>query len=203
MNAQLPLPTKILIAISNALIHNGVLVVVCLVIFIIAFIRILKTKKGKSFFDSLILKMPIIAPIIKKINLARFARNISSLLKTDIMIVKSFEITSSVLGNTQYKDAVLDMGMKLKKGEGLTESIKNYPKLFPPVIVQMVSIGEETGDLDNILIELAEFYEGEIDQIMTDLPALIEPILILILGIGVGGVAISIIMPMYSITSAV
>jgi type IV pilus assembly protein PilC len=203
MNVELPLPTKILIGVSNAIIHNGVFVLITLLILIILFVQTLKTKKGKSFFDLLFLKLPIIAPIIKKINIARFARNISSLLKTDIMIVKSFEITSSVLGNTHYKNAVLEMGMKLKKGEGLTETIKNYPKLFPPVIVQMVSIGEETGDLDDILIELAEFYEGEIDQIMTDLPALIEPILILILGVGVGGVAISIIMPMYSITAGI
>lgn len=203
MKVELPLPTKILIGISNILIHNGIWAIIVLVAIIFLIAKLLKTKKGKAFFDLLALKTPIFGPIIKKINLARFARNISSLLKTEIMIVKSFEITSKVLGNTYYKEAVLEMGMKLKKGESLTETIKKYPKLFPPTIVQMINIGEETGDLDSILIELAEFYEGEIDQTMNDLPSLIEPILILILGIGVGGIAISIIMPMYTITSGV
>ena len=147
--------------------------------------------------------MPIIAPIIKKINLARFARNISSLLKTDIMIIETFQITANVLGNLHYRKLILEMAHKIKKGGKLNEVIRSNPKLFPPVVTQMVAIGEETGELDNILMELAEFYEEEVDLIMENLPAIIEPLLILVLGLGVGGVAVAIIMPMYAITTSI
>jgi type IV pilus assembly protein PilC len=203
MDVELPLPTKMLISISNAIANNLVVSAILFVVFILAFIKILKTKKGKYIFHSFVLKLPIIGSIIKKINLARFARNISSLLKTDIMIVKSFQVTANVLGNLRYRDAILDMGERIKKGEKIYETAERYPKLFPPVVQQMINVGEETGELDNILMELAEFYEGEVDQIMTDLPSLIEPLLILVLGVGVGGIAAAIIMPMYSLSSAI
>lgn len=203
LDAELPLPTKILIGVSNALINHGVLTVIFLALFVITFIRILKTNRGKFIFQSLLLKMPIISPIIKKINLARFARNISSLLKTDIMIIKTFQITANVLGNLHYRQALLDMSQGIKKGGKISEVIKGYPKLFTPVVAQMVTIGEDTGELDNILVELAEFYEEEIDQIMENLPSIIEPLLILFLGVGVGGMAVAIIMPMYSITTQI
>ena len=203
LDVELPLPTKILIAISNALINNGLISIILFIIVVVSFIRILKTYKGKFIFQSILLKLPIISPIIKKINLARFARNISSLLRTDILIIKSFKITANVLGNLHYRKAINEMSEQLRKGESITDSIKGYPSLFPPVVTQMVAVGEETGELDNILTELAEFYEDEVSQTMENLPSIIEPILILILGIGVGGMAIAIVMPMYSITTAI
>lgn len=203
MEIELPLPTKILIAISNAIANNGVAVLIISIILIISFIQIIKTYKGKYYFQLILLKFPIISPIIKKINLARFARNISSLLKTDIMIIKTFQITANVVGNLHYKEALEDMAQKIKKGEKLSDVIETYPKLFSPIVAQMVAIGEETGELDNILVELAEFYEEEVDQIMENLPSIIEPLLILVLGVGVGGMAVSIILPMYSITDSV
>ncbi len=203
MDAELPLPTKILIGVSGALIKNGVLSVILLVVFVFTLIRVLKTHKGKYIFQAILLHTPVFGPIIKKINLARFARNISSLLKTDIMIIKTFQITANVLGNLHYRAVINDMAQKIKKGGKLNEVIKEYPKLFPPVVTQMVAIGEETGELDNILSELAEFYEEEVNQIMENLPSIIEPLLILALGLGVGGMAVAIIMPMYSITTQI
>ncbi len=202
-NAELPLPTRILIAVSNTIVNHGLVTAVSFIAFIIIFIRILKTYKGKYIFQAILLKMPIISPIIKKINLARFARNISSLLKTDIMIIKTFQITANVLGNLHYRKALLDMSDKIKKGGKINEVIKSYPKLFTPVVTQMVEVGEETGELDNILIELAEFYEDEVNQIMENLPSIIEPLLILMLGLGVGSMAVAIIMPMYALTTAI
>ncbi|MBA3047426.1 type II secretion system F family protein [Patescibacteria group bacterium] len=201
-SAELPLPTKILIGASDAIVNNGVLTAVSLILFIFAFIKILRTYKGKYYFQLLLLKLPILSPIIKKINLARFARTISSLLKTDIMIVKTFQITGSILGNLHYRAALLEMSGKIKKGSTIYEIISNYPHLFPPVVTQMISVGEETGELDNILEELAEFYENEVDEIMNNLPSIIEPVLILILGAGVGAMAVAIVMPMYSITQS-
>lgn len=202
-DAELPLPTKILIAVSGAIANNGLLALTILIASVVFFIKILKTEKGKKYFHLFLLKAPVISPIIKKINIARFSRTISSLLKTDIMIIKTFQITANVLGNVHYKNALMEMSERIKKGGQINEVIKNYPKLFPPVVTQMIAVGEETGEIDTILEELANFYEGEVDQIMSNLPSIIEPILILILGCGVGGVAVAIIMPMYSLTTAI
>lgn len=203
MDAELPVATKILIGVSDAITENGLLTLIVFIVSVLVLVKVLKTYKGKYIFQAMLLKFPIIGPIVKKINLARFARNISSLLKTDIMIIKTFQITASVLGNLHYRKALEDMAQKIKKGGKLNEVIKAYPHLFTPVVAQMVAIGEETGELDSILVELAEFYEEEVDQIMENLPSIIEPLLILVLGVGVGGVAVAILMPMYSLTSAI
>lgn len=202
-NAELPLPTKILIKFSDSLVAHGALYLITTIVVLLIFMQIKKTAKGKKIIHGLLLKLPIFGQIIKKINLARFARTISSLLKTDIMIIKSFQITANVLGNVYYQEALLEMSNKIKGGNTINEVIAGYPKLFPPVIIQMIAVGEETGELDYVLEELAEFYEGEIDQTMNNLPAIIEPVLILTLGLVVGGIAVSVIMPMYSLTSAI
>lgn len=202
-NAELPLPTKILIGTSAFITGHGIIVLVGLAISIFAVYKILHTRKGKYYFQSGLLALPVFGAIIKKINLARFARTISALLRTDIAIIKSFQITANVLGNLHYKDALNEMAEKIRQGGQINEVITNYPKLFSPIVVQMVAVGEQTGELDTILDELANFYEGEVDQIMTTLPSIIEPILILVMGIGVGGMAVAIIMPMYSLSSAV
>ncbi|MDP2830599.1 MAG: type II secretion system F family protein, partial [bacterium] len=201
-NAELPLPTKILIAVSEGLVNNGLLSAIIFIAVVLTLIQVLRTYKGKYYFQAILLKLPIFAPIIKKINLARFARTVSGLLKTDIMIIKTFQITASVLGNLHYRKALEEMSEKIKKGSQINEIVASYPQLFPPVVYQMIAVGEETGELDNILSELAEFYENEIDQIMSNLPSIIEPVLILVLGCGVGAMAVAIIMPMYSITQA-
>jgi type IV pilus assembly protein PilC len=201
MDAELPLATKILINVSDGIANNGILTVLIFVTVVSLFIYIIKTPKGKYIFQGILLKTPVFGAIIKKINMARFARNISSLLKTDIMIIQCFQITASVLGNLHYRAALEEMAQKIKKGGKLNEVVNAYPKLFTPVVAQMISVGEETGELDNILMELAEFYEEEVDNIMESLPSIIEPLLMLILGLGVGAIAIAIMMPMYSLSS--
>jgi type IV pilus assembly protein PilC len=203
MGAELPLPTKILIGISNTIINNGIISAIVFVVSIVSFLKIIQTKKGKYVFQSFLLKAPIISSIIKKINIAKFSRNVSSLLKTDIMIIKTFQITANVMGNLHYRESLIEMSQQIKKGGKLSEVIENYPKLFNPVVSQMVAVGEETGELDSILEELAEFYEEEVNQIMESLPTIIEPLLILIMGIGVGAIAVAVIMPMYSLTSVI
>ncbi|MFA5248728.1 MAG: type II secretion system F family protein [Patescibacteria group bacterium] len=201
--ADLPLATKIMIGLSGFLTEHGLPVLIVSVALILFLIKILRTIKGKYIFQGLILRLPIISGIVKKINLARFARTTSSLLKTDIMIIETFRITASVLGNLHYRKVVSEIGLSIKRGGQISEVIKKYPKFFPPVVTQMIIIGEQTGEIDSILEELAKFYEEEVEQIMENLPSIIEPLLILILGAGVGGMALAVIMPMYSITSAI
>ncbi|MFH1427601.1 MAG: type II secretion system F family protein [Patescibacteria group bacterium] len=201
--AELPIATKVLIGVSDFVVNNGLLVSVTFIVLVLMIIRILRTYKGRYYWQAITLKLPVYSSIVKKINLARFSRTISSLLKTDIMIIKTFQITANVLGNLHYRQAVNEMAEKIRKGSQINQVVEVYPKLFPPVVSQIISVGEETGELDSILAELADFYENEIDQTMESLPSIIEPILILVLGCGIGAMAVAIIMPMYSLTSAI
>jgi len=203
INIPLPLATRILIAVSDFFVNNVIFVSLAIVALISGFMILIKNPKGKYQFHKITLKLPIVGKIIKKINIARFCRTLSSLLKTDIPIVQSFEITSKILGNLLYREALLKSKEQIKKGISIEESLKPYIAFFPPVILQMISVGEETGALDDILEESAVFYEEDVSQTMNILPSIIEPLLMVILGIGVAGMAVAVIMPMYSLGQAI
>lgn len=203
MNVTLPLATRILIAVSEFTLQYGLFLGIGAIGGIFGFTRLIKTKSGRKNFHQLLLRLPIVGAIIKKINIARFARSMSSLLKTDIPIIQSFEITSRILGNVMYKQALLEAKEKIKKGINIQESLSPYVTLFPPVILQMISVGEETGALDDILKESAEFYEEAVSQTMENLPSIIEPLLMVMLGVGVGGMAVAVMMPLYSLGQAI
>jgi len=202
LETDLPLPTQIMIAISDFVVNNGLLVALGSIVLIGGFIQFIRSKKGKVIWHKILLKLPIIAPILKKINLARFARTTSSLLKTDIPITENFSITAKVLGNSEYKATLNQASEQLVKGVNINQTLKVRADLFPPMVTQMISVGEETGSLDTILMQLAQFYEEEVDQTMDTLTSTLEPILMLILGLGVGSIAVAVIMPMYSLTEA-
>ena len=202
LEVQLPLTTRILIGISDFVQQNGILTITAFLIALILIIKTIKTKKGKYLLDSLLLKLPIISPIIKKINLARLSRSLSSLIKTDIAIADSIVITAHILGNSLYRQAMLEMVEQIKKGAKMEVVFRNYPKIFPPVIIQMVAVGEETGALEEVLENLANFYEEEVFQTMDSLPSIIEPILMIFIGVAVALIALAIMMPIYSLTEA-
>lgn len=202
-NIPLPWTTKAFIYVNELIINNIFTTIFIIFLILIFFIQIKKTKTGKYFFEAIILRIPIIKNIVKKVNLTHFSRTISTLLKTDIMIIKTFQITANTLTNLHYRNAVLEMAEKIKKGNQITEILDSYPLLFSPAINQIVSVGEKTGELDNVLSELAEFYEKEIDQTMNNLPAIIEPIMIIIIGILVSIVALAITSPYYALISSI
>jgi len=203
MNVPLPIATRALIWSSKFVVSYGFFLVIGLALFSVAFGRIISLPKGKKQLHSILLKIPVIGKIIRKINIARFCRSLSSLLITDIPIVQSFEITAKVLGNVVYKNALYEAKEKIKKGVGIQESLSPYSKLFPPVVLQMITVGEETGSLDNILEESAEFYEEDVSQTMENLPAILEPVLMIVLGLAVASMAVAVIMPMYSLGQAI
>ncbi|MDZ4230032.1 MAG: type II secretion system F family protein, partial [Candidatus Veblenbacteria bacterium] len=203
VSATLPLPTRILIGLSDFVIHNGILLSGAVLIAAGLFVKLIHTGRGRFLWHGLLLKLPIMAPILRKINLAKFARTFSSLIKTEIPIVQAFEITASTLGNAHYRQAIQEAAERVKKGVQIASILSEHPKLFPPLIVQMVSVGEETGTIDTILEELAIFYEEDVDRTMSNLTTILEPVLILMLGLGVGALAVSIILPIYTLTQAV
>lgn len=198
---ELPLPTKILIGFTNFLKGYWPFVIVGVVGGAVAFLWAIKTRPGKAVWHKILLSMWIIGPIIKKINLARFTRTLSALLRTDIPIVQGLTITSDIVRNVYYHDACLAMAEAVKKGETISEVLGRSPKLFPPLVVQMTSVGERAGTIDAMLEEIADFYEKQVDQVMNSLSSIIEPILILFLGGAVGGIALAIITPIYALTT--
>ncbi|MBT4277590.1 type II secretion system F family protein [Candidatus Falkowbacteria bacterium] len=202
-NVELPLATRVLINASDLMLNHGILMSFGLIILITGFLTLIKTEKGKFYFHFFLLHSPIFGKIIKKINLARFSRTLSSLLRTDIPITKTLGMTSQILGNVIYKKVILEASKKVTKGVNIAATLKNEKDIFPPVVTEMVTVGEETGSLDDVLVEMAEFYEDEVDQTMKNLPAIIEPLLILVLGFGVALMAMAIIMPMYSLTETI
>lgn len=200
---KLPLPTQILIFVSNAMLHQGIYIAIGFILLIYAFIKIKKTKKGKFYWDTLMVKTPLLGTIIKKINLARFTRTLSSLLKTDIPIVQTFQIISKTLGNSLYAESMYESSESVKKGISIVKTFEKKPKLFPTVVTQMIAVGEESGTLDTIAEEIANFYEEDVDQTMSGLSSIIEPILMLVIGGAVAVVALAVLMPMYGLVQTI
>ncbi|MFH1171569.1 MAG: type II secretion system F family protein [bacterium] len=201
--ASLPLPTQILIRMSDFLTKNGLLSA-GIFIALLFFLRFLfRTPRGKSAMHALFLRVPIGGTIIKKIHLARFSRTLQSLLKTDIPIVQSFQIIEHTLSNVHYQRSIHEAAEALKKGITIVESLRKWPKLFPPMVTQMIAIGEESGRLDELTDEIANFYEEDVDETMNSFSSIIEPVLLLILGLAVGAMAVAILLPMYSLTEQI
>lgn len=203
MDVELPLPTKILIAVVNAFQNYGIFMLIGFIGFIFLSVWLIKKPKVKEVVHNLILKLPIFGPVIKKVNIARFTLTLSNLLQSAIPIIEAVRITAGVEGNVKYRDDLLSVSEALKKGEPLSEALNRSPSRFPPMVVQMIMVGEQSGEVENMLKELANYYTDEVDNTMRNFSTIIEPVLILLLGVGVAGVAIAVIMPIYALSSGV
>lgn len=202
-NVELPLPTRFVIGLSDIISGYGIYIFIVLVLLGYGYSRFLKTNRGKLIVHKIMLKTPILGSIIKKINIARFTRSLSSLLKTDIPIVQTFKIIERTLGNVYYRQAMHETSEKVKQGVTIVNILEQYPELFPPILTQMVSVGEESGTLELIAEEVAIFYEDEVDQTMTTLPTILEPVIMLVIGAAAGLLVAAIILPIYSLSDAI
>jgi type IV pilus assembly protein PilC len=202
-DVKLPLATRILMAMSDFAQNNGLLLLFGLIALGVALVLVSRTRIGRSVVHAFIIKSPLIGPIARKVNLARFSRTVSGLLRTDIPVVQAFTVTSDVLGNVHFRNAIRDSAERIKKGETISRALGSYPKLFPPLIVQMVLVGERSGTVDDLLADIATFYEQQVDQVLDNLSSIIEPILILTLGGMVGGIALAVITPIYALTESI
>ncbi len=203
VGGELPFATKVLIFTSN-LLRKWILLIILIVIALIAvLIRFAKTQKGKLILDVIKLKIPIFKSIFQKIYLTRFAENLKTLLKGGIPILKALDITATVIGNKVYEKIVREAREKVKVGGSISSAFANYPKEITPMVNQMIGVGEKAAQLDNILERIAVFYKQEVDRTVANMTQLIEPLMILILGGGVGFLIFSILMPIYNIASGI
>ncbi len=202
LEIELPFTTKLVIGAGNFLASFWYLLPVIVLALIIGVRALLKTKAGKRVFDTLTLKIPFISGIIEKTNSAATTRTLGSLVKAGIPIVRALKITAGTLGNVYYQEAILEASRRVKKGVSFSSVIKEYQDLYPSLVVQMVSVGEETGEIGSMFQKLAEFYESEVARITQNLSSVIEPVLMIIIGAAVGFFAISMLQPIYSMMSA-
>lgn len=202
LGIPLPLPTQIIIGISNFVIVFWPLVIGAVVLFIIAYKRWRKTEAGELVMDSLFLKIPIFGKITQQTILTEFTRTLGLLVGSGTLVVSAFQQSADVTGNILYKHAIIGVSRRVEKGMAIGDAMLSYP-LFPQIVVQMVKIGEETGKLDESLLKVSEYYEREVDQTVKTMTTALEPIIMIVLGIGVAFLIISIITPIYSLTSSI
>jgi type II secretory pathway component PulF len=203
MSVELPLITRILLASVAHLEKFGIYYFIGLIIFAILFRISLRVKKVKLFMHKMLIEMPIFGKLIKKLNIAYFTRTLAILLKSGVTIVEALDISATTLGNLAYQEALKSASSKLRKGEGLSVFLKKLPRIMPSMVVKMVEIGERSGTLEETLFYVADFYEGEVDTTTKNLSNILEPILLIVVGLVVGAVAISILMPIYEFTSSI
>ncbi len=199
---DLPLTTQIIINLGTFLADQFLLTLTVFSLFLLSFYFILKTQNGRQFKDGLLLKIPVIAPLIKKINTSYIARNLSLLTASGVSFLRSLEVVAGILPNVYFKKAILEAEEAVKKGDKFSKSLEKHQDIFPDTVIQMLQVGEETGETSKILEELAEFFEKEVAVATQNLVSLIEPLLMVIIGAVVGFFAISMIQPIYAMLGA-
>lgn len=202
LGMDLPLTTRVVISIGTFLAKAWYLIPLIVIIIFLLFRRFSKSKKGGKLLDSLVLKLPVISSLVKEINSAFTARTLSSLISAGVPLVRSLEITANSLSNFYFKQALSGAVKKVTKGEKLSDILMSHLDIYPLTIVQMLKVGEETGETAQILDKMADFYEEEVTNATKNLASVIEPILMLIIGGAVGFFAVSIIQPIYSMMGA-
>ena len=198
MNATLPLPTRIVMGLSNVMAAYLLPILALLVLIVIVGQRYYATYSGKVVIDGIILKIPIFGAVIQKIIIARFSRTLGTLLTSGISILEALDITARTAGNMVIQNALLDCRKAVQEGNTLVDPLKRA-NLFPSMVIQMVGVGEQTGELDQMLQKLADFYEEQADAAIADFLTLIEPLMIIFLGGIIGGIVISMYLPIFSL----
>ena len=196
---ELPTSTKIIIWLSDTLSNHLLFFIVGIMVLVVGIILLSKVKLVQRYFDKIVLYLPVIGTIIKEVNTARTARTLSSLLMAGVSISNSLSITEDILQNVHYKELIHRTIGSIEKGMVLSESFKSNTFLYPIMMGEMIEVGEETGNLSKMLVDIANFYENEVDNKTKNLSTIIEPLLMVFIGGAVGFFAISMISPMYSV----
>lgn len=200
-DAELPVPTRILIGMSDAVIKFWPITISLIVLGVYSFKMYRKTPKGKRKIDGLMFKIPIIGGLQKQVILTDLTRTLSLMVGAGVSILEGLGITSGVVGNSIISDALKDVANQVEKGLPVSFAFAKHPDVFPFILSQMIAVGEETGKMDEVLAKVSHVFEVESDQKVKGLTAAIEPVVMIILGLGVGFLVIAIILPIYNLTS--
>lgn len=202
LNVSLPLTTRIVVGISHFTVNFWPVVLGLGVLLTFLYRRWHKTEAGQILVDNLSLRLPVFGPLIKKTILAEFSRTLGLLVGSGTLVVESLIETADISNSFQFKNAIIDVSKRVEKGVTVGDAMSLYT-LFPPILVQLVKVGEQTGKLDETLIKASEYFEAEVNQVVKNLTTLMEPFIMVTLGIGVAFLILSIITPIYKITSSI
>lgn len=203
LNVELPKTTQFIVWLSDVISAHPILVFGLLLVCIGVGFFLARSKRMKPVMDIISIRLPVVGTIVKEVNTARTARTLASLLKSGVFMSRSLEITRDVLQNTHYKAVVSQALLSVEKGAPLSETFKSAQKLYPVMMGEMIEVGEETGKLSEMLLDIAVFYEDEVENKTKDLSTIIEPVLMIFIGVSVGFFAVSMLTPMYSILDGI
>jgi type IV pilus assembly protein PilC len=202
LGAQLPLPTRIVVGASNFVAAYSPFVIGGIIVAIVAGRQYYQTDTGERLIDGIVLRLPVIGLIMRKIAVARFCRTLGTLVASGVPILDGLEITAKTAGNRVVKDAVMETRKSIEAGKSIAKPLE-ATKVFPPMVTQMISVGEETGALDTMLSKIADFYEDEVDTAVDNLMSLLEPVMIVFLGVVIGGIVVSMYLPMFDLINQI
>jgi type IV pilus assembly protein PilC len=202
-DAELPAITQVMLAISHFIVNYWFIVFPVIGAIIWLFMRYIKTPKGKRRYHHFLVKAPIVGKVIKKLSIARFTRTFSALIGAGVAVLEALDITAHAVGNKDYEDSLLKAAERVKNGEILSKIISENENLYPSIVSQMLAVGEETGQTDQVLVKVADFYEDEVDTTIASLSSIIEPIMIVIMGSMVGLIAASVMLPIFTLSSQI
>jgi len=202
LNAPLPVPTRILIKLSELLRQYFIMIVSAISGFIFAFNWFINTKRGRLWFDAKKLTVPLFGPLLLKVAVSKFSRTLSTLIRSGVPILTSLEIVGRTSGNRLIENLLQDVRTSIKEGENISGPL-GKKKIFPPMVVRMVSVGEETGELEKMLAKVADFYDTQVDAAVDSLTSIIEPLVIAFLAIVIGAIVIAMFLPILTLTSAI
>jgi type IV pilus assembly protein PilC len=203
LNVKLPPSTLFIMSISDLVRNHGILLLVGIIIVCAGISAWKRRPQGKSVIDYLVIRIPVVGSIIKEVNTARTARTLSSLLNSGVDMVDAVQITEDVVQNVHYKAVLKKAQEAIKKGDQMSKTFSENEKLYPTFIAEMMSVGEETGKMGEMLLGVAVFYEDDVEQKTKDMSTIIEPVIMVVLAAGVGFFAVAMISPMYSLVNVI
>ena len=199
---ELPLPTRVVLGVSEFLQSYIFFIVLAIVGMVFLIRRYYKTEGGQLVIDRAMLRMPVLGPLLRKSAVSRFTRTLGTLVSSGVSILEGLQITARTSGNRVIHDAVMASRASIAGGATISEPLK-ASGVFPPMVVQMINVGEQTGGLDDMLQKIADFYDDEVDAAVTALTSILEPIMIVVMGVVIGGMVVAMYMPMFDMISAV
>ena len=202
MGGTLPAFTQFVIYLSDVMRRYFIYIAGALVLLGVAFVRWYRTERGRIIVDDLLLKIPVIGPLIKKVAIAKFTRTLGTMLSSGVPIMEGLDIVARTSGNKTIERAILRTKVSIGEGKTIAEPL-GASRIFPAMVVQMISVGETTGALDSMLSKIADFYDDEVDTAVTALTSLIEPALMVFLGITVGGLVIAMYLPIFQMAAVI
>lgn len=202
LDSPLPAPTKLLLTVSSFMTTFAPLIILVVVGLVFLFKRWIASDKGRAIWDAFKLRVPIFGKLVRKTALTRFSRTLASLLSAGVPILEALEITAETVGNAVVAKAVREVQVGVRQGESMARPLSQHA-VFPPMVVQMLAVGEETGAVDTMLEKVADFYDQEIEALVDALTSLLEPLLIVVLGGVVGGMVVSLYLPMFNIINLI